>query len=96
MSFSASLLLGALLGAAYSAAALLVAQKARQLEVNHAIRVVLGGMLIRMVVMLVAFAAILATVAVHRGGLVLGLGIVFLIGLVLEVLFVLPRPRAEA
>ena len=96
MSFSASLLLGALLGAAYAAAALLGAQKARTLEPNHALRVVLGGMLIRMVLMLVAFGAILATVAVHRGGLVLGLGVVFVIGLILEVLFVLPRPRAEA
>lgn len=92
MSLSASLLLGALLGVAYSAAALLVARRARTLEPNHALRVVLGGMLIRMGLTLAAFAAVLALVPVNRGAFVGGLGATFLLGLLAEVFLVLGRP----
>lgn len=92
MSLPASLLLGALLGVAYSAAALLVARHARTMEPNRALRVVLAGMLVRMVLTLTAFALILATVPVQRGPFVLGLGVVFVIGLLAEAFVVLGRP----
>ena len=92
MSLPASLLLGALLGTAYSAAALLVARHARSLEPNRALRVILAGMLVRMVLTLTAFALILAAVPVQRGPFVLGLGVVFVLGLGAEALLVLGRP----
>ena len=95
MSLPASLLLGALLGVAYTAAALLVARRAKSVgDGNKALQLVLGGMLARMAVMLVAFAAVVAFVPVQRGPFVLGLGVVFVLGLVAEVLFVSGRPAA--
>ncbi|WP_412070018.1 hypothetical protein [Rubrivirga sp. IMCC43871] len=95
MSLLASLLLGALLGVAYTAAALLVARRASAVaDGNKVLQMVLGGMLARMALMLAAFAAILALVPVQRGPFVLGLGVVFVIGLVVEVFFVLGRTAA--
>lgn len=93
MSLPASLLLGALLGVAYTAASLLVARRVRTLEPNHALRVVLVGMLVRMTLMLAAFAAILLTVPLHRGAFVSGLGVVFVAGLIAEVFLVLVLGR---
>lgn len=91
---TASLLLGALLGAANTAAALIAVGRARTLEPNRALRVVLGGMLVRMSVVLAVFAAVLAWVPVARGAFVAGLGVVFVAGLLLEAFLVLRRPAA--
>lgn len=96
MTLSASLLLGALLGAANAAVALLVARRARTMASDRALRVVLGGMMVRMVVVLAAFALLLALVPVQRGPFVLGLGVVFGLGLLAEVFLVLGRPPAGA
>ncbi len=96
MSLSASLLLGTLLGVAYTASALLVARRAGDIEDgNKALQVILGGMLARMALTLIAFGAILAFVPVQRGPFVLGLGVVFVIGLVAEVFLVLGRQAAS-
>lgn len=94
MSLFASLLTGALLGAANAAAALWLAARAGALEPNRGMQVVLGGMLVRMLVVLALFAAVLATVAVHRGAFVTGLGVTFGLGLLAEVFLVLSRPRS--
>lgn len=92
MSLPASLLLGALLGVAYTAAALLVARRAQGVaDGAKAVQVVLGGMLARMALTLVAFAAIVALVPVQRGPFVLGLGVTFALGLVAEVFTVIGR-----
>ncbi len=95
MSLPASLLLGALLGAAYAAAALFGVWRARTLAPNHALRVVVSGMLVRMVAVLTAFAAVLVLLPVHRGAFVGGLGAVFVAGLLAEVFLVL-GPTAGA
>ena len=92
MSVPESLLLGVLLGVAYSAAALLVARRARGLaDPNAVLRLVLGGMLARMALTLAAFAAILAWVPVQRGAFVGGLGVAFALGLAAEMSLVLRR-----
>lgn len=92
MSLPASLLLGVLLGVAYSAAALLVARRARTLEESNAVlRLVLGGMLVRMALTLAAFSAILVWVPVQRGPFVAGLGIAFALGLAAEMSLILGR-----
>lgn len=102
MTVPASLLLGALLGAANAAAALWTARRAAGLEPTRALRVVLGGMVARMALTLAAVALVLVLVPVHRGAFVGGLGLLFLGGLVAEVLLVLgrtagpPRPTADA
>lgn len=102
MTLSASLLLGALLGAANAAASVWTAGRATAYEPNRALRVVLGGMVVRMGLVLAAVALVLALVPVHRGAFVGGLGLLFVGGLVAEVLFVLgrtpgpSRPPADA
>ena len=96
MTFAASLLLGALVGAANAAAAVWTASRAAGLDSNRALRMVLGGMMARMLVVLAVFAAVLATVPVHRGGFVTGLGVVFAAGLVAEILLVLRRSQTPA
>jgi len=93
MSLPASLLLGVLLGVAYSAAALLVARRAKAVaEPAKALQIVLKGMLVRMALTLAAVAAIVAFVPVRRGPFVAGLGVAFALGLLAEVSFVLGRP----
>lgn len=93
MSVPESLLLGVLLGVAYSAAGLLSARKAKAItgDSNQVLKVVLGGMLARMAVTLVAFAAIIAFVPVHRGAFVGGLGAAFALGMIAEMSLVLGR-----
>lgn len=94
MTATASLILGALLGAGHAAAALVVARRARSLAPTEALRVVMRGMLIRMAAVLAVFAALLAWVPLARGPFVLGLGVLFAAGLVGEALLVLRRPSA--
>lgn len=94
MTATVSLLLGALLGAAHAAAALVVARRARSLPPTEALRVVMRAMLVRMAAVLAVFAAVLAWVPVERGAFVLGLGVTFVAGLVGEALTVLRRPSA--
>ena len=96
MTFAASLLLGALVGAANAAAAVWTAARAAGREPNAALRLVLGGMMARMLVVLAAFAAVLVLVPVHRGGFVLGLGVVFAAGLAAEIAVVLRRTQTPA
>ena len=92
MSVPESLLLGALLGVAYSAAAVLVARRARTMDDSNAVLgLVLGGMLVRMALALVAFGAILAWVPVLRGPFVTGLGVTFVIGMAVETFFLMGR-----
>ena len=102
MSLFASLLLGALLGLVNAAAALWTARRAMAGEPARALRVVLGGMVVRMAVVLAAVALVLALVPVSRGAFVGGLGLLFVGGLLMEVAFVLgrlpgqTRPQADA
>ena len=105
MSVTSSLLIGALLGAANAAVALVVARRAVTLGLASSLNLVVGGMAVRLVLLLGAVAAVLVLVPVHRLAFVGGLGAVFVAGLVAEVVFVLgradrgvpaPRPPADA
>lgn len=91
MTPAASLLLGALLGAVNAAAAAWTARRAGGLEPNGALRLVLGGMVARMGLVLGAIALVLAVLDVHRGAFVGGLGLLFAVGLAVEVALVLGR-----
>ena len=68
MTAPASLLLGALLGAANAGAAAWTAHRAASIDPGRGIRLVLGGMAVRMALVLAAFALVLAVLPVHRGG----------------------------
>ena len=92
MSLPASLLLGALLGAAHAAAAFLVAGRARALETGRALRLVVSGMVARMALTLAAFAAVLVALPVRPGAFVGGFGAAFGLGLLAEVALALGRP----
>ncbi len=94
MTATASLLVGALLGAAHAAAALVVARRARTLAPTAAMQTVMRAMLVRLTLVLAAFAAVVAWVPVQRGPFVAGLGLLFVAGLVAEALLVLRRPTA--
>lgn len=102
MTVSASLLLGALLGAANAVAAAWTAHRAMAGAPERALQLVLGGMVARMAVVLMAVALVLALVPVHRGAFVGGLGVLFVGGLLAEVVLVLgrasdrSRPQADA
>lgn len=96
MSLPASLLLGALLGALNAAAAVWTARRAATRGSDRALRMVLGGMMVRMVLVLGAVAAVLALLPVHRLGFVGGLGLLFAAGLVAEVVHLSSRPPADA
>ena len=92
MSVATSLLLGALLGLANAAVALLIARRGRMLDVNGVMKVVLGGGFLRLLVLLVAVVLVFVSVPVHRLAFVGGLGVVYVLGLVLEVASLLGRP----
>lgn len=92
MSVVTSLLLGALLGLANAAVALLLARRGRTLDVNGVMKVVLGGGFLRLLVLLAAVVLVFVTVPVHRLAFVGGLGVVYVLGLVLEVASLLGRP----
>ena len=98
MTVPASLLIGALLGLANAAAAVWTARRAEHLDSDRALRLVLGGMGARLIVVLAMFAAVIAFVDVHRGAFVAGLGVTFAAGLFAEIALVLAsdRPRADA
>ena len=96
MSLSASLLLGALLGAANAVAAVWTANRATAFGPDQALRLVLGGMVARMGLLLAAVALVLVFVPVHRGAFVGGLGLLFVAGMIAEVALVLTRPPADA
>lgn len=87
----ASLLLGALLGAANAVSALGVARWTTRMEAAPAIKLFLGAMGLRMLLTLAAVAAVVAFVPVHRGAFVAGLGVLVAAGLAVEVFFVLGR-----
>lgn len=94
MTAIASLLVGALLGAVYAAASFVAVRRARTMAPNDALRHMMRGMLVRMALVLAAFAAVLAWVPVQRGPFVLGLGLLFVAGLLAEAVLVLRRPVA--
>ena len=96
MSLPASLLLGVLLGVAYSAAALFVARKASAMEPGRGMRLVMAGMLVRMVFALGAVALVLFALPVQRGPFVVGLGVTFALGLVAEVVSLGRRPAPDS
>ena len=96
MTFAASLLLGALVGAANAAAAVWTVNRTSGLDSTQSMRLVLGGMMIRLVVVLAVFAVVLATLPVHRGGFVTGLGVLFAAGLAAEILLLLRRPQTSS
>ena len=93
MSVPASLLLGALLGAANAAAAVWTARRARTMASDRALRLVLGGMTARLGVLLALVALVLALAPVARGAFVVGLGVTFAAGLLAEVLVVQSSAR---
>jgi len=90
----ASLLVGALLGAVYAAASLAAVRRARTMAPTDALRFMMRGMLVRMALVLAAFAAVLTWAPVQRGPFVLGLGLLFVAGLLAEAVLVLRRPAA--
>lgn len=92
MSVATSLLLGALLGTANAVGALLLAQRGRSMPLNPAMKLVLGGGFLRLLVLLGAVVLVLVTLDVHRLAFVGGMGVIFAIGLALEVALVLGRP----
>ena len=97
MSASASFLLGALLGVANAAAALVMARRAAAAEPRAGIRIVMASLAARLAVMLAAVAGVLVAVPVARLWFVGGLGLLFAVGLVAEVLYVHGRAlRASA
>lgn len=96
MSPAASLLLGALLGAANAAAAAWTVRRTGGLASDRALHLVLGGMVARMVLVLGAVALVLALFDVHRVAFIGGLGLLFAAGLVAEVALVLARPSTPA
>ena len=92
MTPTASLLIGALLGAANAVAAVWTARRCAGLDVDRTLRLVLGGMAVRMGLTLAAFAAVLALLPVHRGAFVGGVGLLFVVGLAVEMAVALHRP----
>ncbi len=92
MSVETSLLLGALLGTANAAGAVLLAQRGRALPLNPAMKLVLGGGAVRLMLLLGAVVLVLALLDVHRLAFVGALGAVFAIGLILEVILINGRP----
>ena len=101
MTPTASLLLGALLGAANAGAAVWTVKAAAGLAPDRGTHLILGGMTVRMLLVLAAFALVIATVPVHRIAFVGGLGLLFVAGLAAEVALVLgrsdrSRPPADA
>jgi len=100
-----SLLIGAVLGAVNAALALAVARRAVTLGLASSLNLVVGGMAVRLLLLLGAVAAVLLSVPVHRLAFVGALGAVFVAGLIAEIVFVLgraqrsasaPRPPADA
>lgn len=97
MTATASLLLGALLGAVNAGAAAWTARRSLALDPERGMRFVLSGMAARMGVILLAFGLVLAFVPVQRGAFVIGLGVLFALGLIAEVALVLGRaPHSPA
>lgn len=94
MTPAASLLLGALLGAANAAAAVWTARRAGALEPARGMQLVLGGMAVRMMLALAAVALVLALVDVHRVAFVGGVGLLFAVGLAVEIALLVSRPAA--
>ncbi len=96
MSVSASLMLGALVGAINAAAAAWTAHRATLGHPDRALHLVLGGMVVRMVLILGAVALVLALFEVHRGAFVGGLGLLFVGGLFAEIAIVLSRAPSSS
>ena len=91
MTVTASLLLGAFVGAINAVAAAWTAHRATVGDPAKAMTLVLGGMVVRMILILAAVAAVLALLPVQRGAFVVGLGLLFVCGLFAEIAIVLSR-----
>ncbi len=96
MTVTVSLLIGALVGLANAVAAVWTARRATAHGPDRALRVVLGGMVVRMAATLVAVGLVLALLDVHRGAFVGGLGALFVVGLLVEVAVVSASTPAPA
>lgn len=89
--FTFSLVLGALLGVIHAVAACVMALRASRYEAKQAVRLVVGGMAVRMVFVLAMFAIILAVLPVSRGAFVGAFGVMLLAGLIVEAVILTAR-----
>lgn len=96
MSVTASLMLGAFVGAVNAAAAAWIAHRAFAGDPTKAMNLVLGGMAARMAVILGTVALVLALYPVHRGAFIGGLGLLFVVGLGAEIMIALGRAPASS
>lgn len=102
MTVTSSLLIGALLGLANALAAVWTAHRATLAEPRRGMNLVLGGMVVRMALMLGAVALLLVLYPIHRGAFLGGLGVLFVGGLFAEIALALgrapdsTRPPADA
>ncbi|HEX8299449.1 MAG TPA: hypothetical protein VF594_09855, partial [Rubricoccaceae bacterium] len=76
--------------------AFLLARRGRTMDLNGVMKVVLGGGLIRLLVLLAVVVGLIVALPLHRLAFVGGLGVVYVLGLVLEVAVVLGRPAPSA
>lgn len=95
MSVTASLLLGAALGAANAAVAMALVRRGQALGGDALLLLVLGGMVVRMAATLALFAVALALLPLAAPAFVTGFGLTLVVGLSLEVRL-LSRPQAAA
>lgn len=94
MSVSVSILLGVVLGVANAVAAVVLYGRARGRDQKTFFTLVLGGMLVRMGLMLAVIVAVLALGLVSPGAFVAALGVTFVAGLAVEIAVVMLRPDA--
>lgn len=92
--FAFSLTLGLLLGAVHAVAACVMALKASRRETKQAVRLVMGGMVVRMIVVVALFAFILIAFPVDRGVFVGAFGVTLLAGLIIEAVIITARSRS--
>lgn len=92
--FALSLALGVFLGVIHAVAACVVALWASRRKIGYAVRLVVGGMVVRMTVVLAAFSAILAFLPVRRGLFIGAFGVTLLAGLIIEAILLTMRSRS--
>ena len=83
------------MGAVNAAAAVWTVRRAGRVEASQALFLVLGGMGIRMMVVLAAIAVVLVAFEVQRIEFVAGLGITFVLGVAAEVSLLLSQRSQE-
>lgn len=88
-----SIALGAGIGAVYGGAAFLTHRLAFRFQDNRFTAIVLGGMLLRMVLLLAVVVLVVALVPIHAASFLIALVAVLLLSLALELMAVLRRIR---